>query len=146
MKNSFIGLVLLAILFTTTFSAPVEKGEGVLHHLSSHRGRRSLHRGLSHRIRTTLAKQPLNLTITPVDSADDFVHVEYGASTQLQTSDSRFSATLSKLGRDDEIVGAERSSGGDTQVVIRSPDTYGGRHVMISIRTHVLHRISFETN
>jgi len=57
------------------------------------------------------------------------VHVEYGASTQWQTSDFSFSATLLKLVLDDDIVNAERR---DTQVAFRSVDTYGGRQVVIS--------------
>ena len=126
MKQSLSGLVLLATLFTPTISAPLERGHGMLHRLSPHHG-------LSRRIQAASEKRPLNLTFTPIRAGDVPVYVEYGASTQLQTSDFRFSATLLKLGLDDDTVDAERR---DTQVAFRSADTYGGRHVVISTRTY----------
>ena len=122
MKHSLSGLALLAILFTPTFSAPLERGHGVLHRLSPHRG-------LSRQIQAASAKRPLNLTFSPIRPGDVPVHVEYGASTQLQTSDFSFSASLLKLVLDDDIVDAEWR---DTQVAFRSVDTYGGRQVVIS--------------
>lgn len=136
MKHCFTSLTSLAILFLTALSAPVERSDGALHH--SHRGHLSSHRGLSHRIREALVKQPLNLTFTPIDFTDGFVHVEYGTLTQRQASGSQLSATLLEIGRDDELVHAKRFPGGDTQTALRSPGSYGGRHVMVSICTHSL--------
>ncbi|KAI9566088.1 hypothetical protein HD554DRAFT_1222764 [Boletus coccyginus] len=122
MKHILSGLVLLAILFTPTTSAPLERGHGALHRLSPHRG-------LSRRVRAAPAKQPQNLTFTPIHSGGVPLHVEYDASPQLQTSYFRFSATLLGLRLDDNVADVEWH---DTQVPFRSADTYVGRHVVIS--------------
>jgi hypothetical protein len=123
MKQFLSGLILLAILFITpTISAPLEKGRSVLHRLSPHHE-------LSRRIQAASENRPLNFTFTPTPSGDVPVQIEYGASMQPQTSGFRFSATLLKLGLDDDMVDAERR---DTQFTFRSADTYGGRHVVIS--------------
>jgi hypothetical protein len=127
MKQFLSGLILLAILFITpTISAPLEKGRSVLHRLSPHHE-------LSRRIQAASENRPLNFTFTPTPSGDVPVQIEYGASMQPQTSGFRFSATLLKLGLDDDMVDAERR---DTQFTFRSADTYGGRHVVISTRTY----------
>lgn len=132
MKYAFTGLIFLAILSTTTLAVPVERGDDVLHRPSSRHGHLSLHRGLSHRIRAAIAKLPQNLTFAPAGPMDNFVHVEYGAS---HAADFRFSATLLKRGRDDEIV-AEHFSGNGAQTALCPPDSYEGHRVTISIRTY----------
>lgn len=134
MKHALSGLILLAIFFTLAMSAPFERGHGMLH-------RQSPHRGLSHRIQAAHGEQPpkLNLSFTPVISGEIFVHhVQHEASTQLQTSDFRFEATFSKLRRDDDVVDAGHPSVRDSQVALHSVDTYGGRLVVISARTYCL--------
>ncbi|KAN0082540.1 hypothetical protein V8E55_008335 [Tylopilus felleus] len=131
MKHSLSRLVVLAILFTLTISAPLERGHNVRHRLSPHRG-------VSRRIQAALGKRPLNLTFTPINAGDVPVRAGYGTSTQLLSTDFRFSATLSKLGRVGDMSTAERPSGGDAQIAIPSADTYGGRHVVITARTYHL--------
>ena len=136
MKNLFIGLVFLPILFTVTLSAPVEKGNRTRYRSSFRHGQSLRHRS-SHRILAAVATRPPNFTFTPVNSMEHSVHVEYGTSTYLEASYFRFSATLFKLGLDDETINAEHFWEGNTQTAIRSHDTHGAHHFMISISTHL---------
>lgn len=69
------------------------------------------------------------------------MHVEDDSTlTRPRPSDARFSATLLKLGGDDDVVDPTHHSGPghDTQLGVRSAGTYGGRHVVVSACTYVL--------